>query len=372
MIKELFTSESVTEGHPDKICDQISDAILDAYLEQDARSRCAVECTVTENQLILIGEISSSARVDIDAIARGVIADIGYTSPELGFYDGCRILNFLHEQAAELHDNLGAGDQGLMFGYACKQTEELMPLPIMIAHKLAMGLEKVRREKTIEGLLPDGKTQVTCELKDGKPINVETVLISTHHSRLCEDDVFFAKMKQQIEEQVIRHIVPEKLLTKDTKIHVNPLGKWFTGGPKADTGLTGRKIIVDTYGGWARHGGGCFSGKDPTKVDRSATYMARHIAKSIVGSDLAEQCEIQLAFEIGGQRPVSLMVDTFGTGVMPDTKIEALVHKTFDLSFRGILEYLDLRRPIFEPLAAYGHFGRSDLNLSWEKIKRIG
>ncbi len=372
MVKELFTSESVTEGHPDKICDQVSDAILDAYLEQDPKSRCAVECTVTENQLILIGEISSNARVDVDATARGVIADIGYTSPELGFYDGCRILNFLHEQASELHDNIGAGDQGLMFGYACKHTEELMPLPIMLAHKLAMQLEAVRRNNSIEGLLPDGKTQVTCELKEGKPINVDTVLISTHHTALYEDDALFEEMKEKAKKYIVEPIVPKELLTKDTKIHINPLGKWFTGGPKADTGLTGRKIIVDTYGGWARHGGGCFSGKDPTKVDRSATYMTRHIAKSIVGSDLAEQCEIQLAFEIGGKRPVSLMVDTFGTGVMPDTKIEALVQKAFDLSFRGLLEYLDLRKPIFEPLASYGHFGRSDLDLSWEKIKKIG
>jgi S-adenosylmethionine synthetase len=372
MTKELFTSESVTEGHPDKICDQVSDAILDAYIAQDPKSRCAVECTVTENQLMLIGEISSSARVDIDATARAVIADIGYTSPELGFYDGCRILNFLHEQASELTDNVGAGDQGLMFGYACTHTKELMPLPIMLAHKLAMQLEKVRRDKTIEGLLPDGKTQVTCELKEGKPVFVDTVLISTHHTHIFEDDALFEKMREGIKKQVIEKVIPKELLTKATKLHINPLGKWFTGGPKADTGLTGRKIIVDTYGGWARHGGGCFSGKDPTKVDRSATYMARHIAKSIVGSELAEQCEIQLAFEIGGQRPVSLMVDTFGTGVMADGKIEALVHKAFDLSFRGFLEYLDLRRPIYEPLASYGHFGRTDLDLTWEKIKKIG
>ncbi len=372
MVKKLFTSESVTEGHPDKICDQISDAILDAYYRKDPFSRCAIESAVTENRLILIGEISSNVKVDEEQVARETIAKIGYTKAELGFHDGCEVLNFLHNQAAELHDNIGAGDQGLMFGYACKHTEELMPLPITLAHKLAKRLAEVRKKNLIEGLLPDGKTQVTCELKDGQPINVDTVLLSTHHTHKYEDDASFEEMKNAIKKLVVAPIIPEGLLTKDTKIHINPLGKWFTGGPKADTGLTGRKIIVDTYGGWARHGGGAFSGKDPTKVDRSATYMARHIARSIVGSELSEQCEIQIAFEIGGQQPVSLMVNTYGTGVMADTKIETLVHRSFDLSFKGILDYLDLRKAIFEPLAAYGHFGRTDLDLSWEKVKKIG
>jgi S-adenosylmethionine synthetase len=371
MVKELFTSESVTEGHPDKICDQISDAILDAYYTHDPYSRCAVECTVTEGQLILIGEISSNVKIKHEEIARKTIAEIGYTNPEHGFHDGCKILNLLHEQASELHENLGAGDQGLMFGYACRQTEELMPLPIMLAHKLAKRLAEVRKQKLIAGLLTDGKTQVTCELNKGKPVRVDTILISTHHTDIYEDDALFEEMKENIKKHVVEYIIPRNLITTETKIHINPLGKWFTGGPKADTGLTGRKIIVDTYGGWARHGGGAFSGKDPTKVDRSASYMARHIAKSVVGSGLAEECEIQLAFEIGGERPVSLMVDTFDSGKIPDLEIEELVTKTYDLSFKGILDNLELRKPIFKPLAAYGHFGRTELNTTWEEIKEI-
>ncbi len=365
----LFTSESVTEGHPDKICDQISDAILDEALRQDPDSRVACETFVTTGLCTIMGEITTNGFVDFQEIARSVIKDIGYTKSEYGFdYYSCGVLNSVHAQSADIalgtNDQVGgAGDQGIMFGYACNETPELMPLPISLAHKLARRLTAVRKNGTIPYLRPDGKTQVTVEYEDDKPVAVDTVVVSAQHSA----DVDMEELRKGIKEQVILPIIPKELLTDKTRILINPTGRFVIGGPTGDTGLTGRKIIVDTYGGSAPHGGGCFSGKDPTKVDRSAAYAARHAAKNVVAAGLAERCQIQLAYAIGVAEPVSVLVDTFGTGALPDDKLAEIVTKVFDFRPSAIIERLNLRRPIYRQTAAYGHFGRTDVDLPWEK-----
>ncbi len=384
MSKRLFTSESVTEGHPDKVADQISDAILDAILEQDPMGRVACETLVTTGQVHVVGEISTSCYVDISKIIRNTIREIGYTDAHFGFdADTVGVLISLDEQSPDIAqgvneaiesregkmdaaDAIGAGDQGLMFGYATNETKEFLPLPISLAHKLARQLSKVRKDGTLKYLRPDGKTQVTIVYENGKPVAVDTIVISTQHA----PDVTLEKIKEDMKKFVIDPIVPKELISSDTKIFVNPTGKFVIGGPQGDSGLTGRKIIVDTYGGWARHGGGAFSGKDPTKVDRSASYAARYIAKNIVAAGLADKCEIQLAYAIGVAKPVSVMVDTFGTGKISDGDIEKLVEKNFDLRPAGIIRMLDLRRPIYKQTAAYGHFGRDDLDLPWEKTDK--
>ena len=374
----VFTSESVSEGHPDKVCDQISDAILDAYLKEHPSSRVACETLCTENRVILSGEISSPGNLslDIEPIVRKVIRDIGYVHPGIGFDDNCEINNYLHSQEAALRENEGAGDQGLMFGYACTQTRHFMPAPIAMAHKLLQNLAKLRKNGTIPYLLPDAKSQVSMRFCGRKPISVETVVISTHHKHISKSE--FEEMKRAINQLVIKPTIEE--MESDTcstfqannyQVKINPLNEWEEGGPAADTGLTGRKIIVDTYGGWAQHGGGAFSGKDATKVDRSASYMARHIAKSIVASGLAEECLLQLSFIIGEAEPISLMVDTFGTSKMSEKELEFLIRKSFPLTVKGIIEYLDLRKPIFFPTASYGHFGRDDETFTWEKVKEL-
>lgn len=377
----VFTSESVSEGHPDKVCDQISDSILDAYLQGDQSSRVACETLATTNRLIIAGEITSSYKVNIDEIARKTIREIGYITPNQGFDDNCEITNLLHKQEGALReigdrDETGAGDQGLMFGYACNQTHHYMPIPIVLAHKLLQRLAEVRKNDSIIELLPDAKSQVTFQFENRLPQELLNIVISTHHKYLS--DVEFEEMKQKITELVVKPIINEieaesihNFNTDNCVFMINPLGKWTDGGPANDSGLTGRKIIVDTYGGWAQHGGGAFSGKDATKVDRSAAYMARHISKSIVASGLADECLIQFSFVIGQTRPVSLMVDTFGSGKLPEKEIEKLIQQNFDLTVRGIIEYLDLRKPIFRQTASYGHFGRLDLDLSWEKTKII-
>lgn len=374
----VFTSESVSEGHPDKVCDQISDAILDAYLSKDPKAKVACETLCTEDLVLLSGELSSpeKASVEIEPIVRKVISDIGYIHPGKGFDHHCEIQNRLHKQEGALEMNLGAGDQGLMFGYACKQTRHLMPVPIAMSHKLLQKLSELRKNGTIPSLLPDAKSQVSMRYCGRRPVALETVVISTHHHHLDENG--FEDMKKAIEELVIIPTIDEmeadsicSFSADQYKKMINPLGKWFDGGPAADTGLTGRKIIVDTYGGWAQHGGGAFSGKDATKVDRSAAYMARHIAKSVVGSGLADECLIQFSFVIGQHEPVSLMVDTYGSGIMPDSEIEKTIRTSFDLTVMGIIEYLDLRRAIYLPTAAYGHFGRDDASFSWEQIKQL-
>jgi S-adenosylmethionine synthetase len=362
----LFTSESVTEGHPDKVCDQISDAILDTYLEHDPNSRCAIECLVTKNQLIIAGEVSANVYVHHSGVARKVIADIGYTDPELGFYDGCKITDLVHKQTYELNYNVGAGDQGIMFGYACDQTEELMPLPIVLAHRLTYRLSEARKKNIVLGLLPDGKAQVTVKYENGKPVMVDTIIISAHHWEEFQKPQQFNKLKRRIVEHVVRYVIPRELITKETKVLINPLGPWINGGPAADTGLTGRKIIADTYGGWAKHGGGAFSGKDPSKVDRSGAYMARFIAKTIVNARLAEQCEIQLSFAIGKSEPVSLYFDTFGTEKISKDMISKFIDKNFDLSVIKIIDFLELNKPIYRKLSNYGHFGRD--GYAWEKV----
>jgi len=377
----VFTSESVSEGHPDKVCDQISDAILDAYLEGDSTSRVACETLTTTDCLIIAGEITSTHKVDIEKVARNTIKEIGYNIPGMGFDDNCKIQNLLHKQEGALRaigdrQEMGAGDQGLMFGYACNQTKHLMPIPIVMAHKLLQKLAEVRRSKAIVELLPDAKSQVTYLFKNRIPTDLRTIVISTHHQDISESR--FNEFKKEINRLVvnpsINEIEEESIHTFDVKncdVKINPLGMWTDGGPANDTGLTGRKIIVDTYGGWAQHGGGAFSGKDATKVDRSAAYMARHVAKSIVASKLADECLIQFSFVIGETRPVSLMIDTFGSGKLPEKDIEKLIDKNFDLTVKGIIDYLDLRRPVYKQTASYGHFGRLDLDLTWEKVKLI-
>lgn len=370
----IFTSESVSEGHPDKVCDQISDAILDAHLAADPRAKVACETMVTENRVILAGEISSRAELDIEPIVRKVISDIGYTIPGKGFDTNCIINSYLHAQEPALEANTGAGDQGLMFGYACSQTKSLMPIPIELAHKLLVNLAAARKNGIISCLLPDAKSQVSMHYIGRKAVELKTLVISTHHNDIC--DVEFEELKQEINTLVIKPTIAEIeeeskgfFETKNCEIKINPLGLWHDGGPAADTGLTGRKIIVDTYGGWAQHGGGAFSGKDASKVDRSAAYMARHIAKSVVASGIAAECLIQFSFVIGEQRPVSVMVDTFGSGKIHDTEIERLIETNFDLTVAGTIDYLELRKPIYLPTAAYGHFGRKEF--SWEKVKKI-
>ncbi len=384
MAKHLFTSESVTQGHPDKICDQISDAVLDDIYAHDPMARVACETTVTTGQVLIMGEISSTYKPDVAKIARKVICDIGYDSGDKGF-DGnsCAVLVALDEQSPDIalgvdkslerksgeddeYNLHGAGDQGMMFGFACDETEELMPLPISLAHKLAKKLTEVRENGTLDYLRADGKSQVTVEYEDGKPVAVTAVVVSSHHSA----DVELEKIREDITKLVILPIIPASLMREDTKIFVNPTGRFVTGGPQGDSGLTGRKIIVDTYGGYSRHGGGAFSGKDPTKVDRSAAYAARYVAKNIVAAGLASKCEVQLAYAIGVAKPVSVMVDTFGTGKISDEEIGAIVDKVFDLRPAAIIDTLKLRAPIYRQLAAYGHVGREDLDVQWEKIDK--
>jgi len=368
----LFTSESVTEGHPDKIADQISDAVLDAIIGQDPKGRVACECLLTTGLVVVAGEITTACYVDIPRIARDTIRDVGYTRAKFGFdHETCGVIAAIDEQSSDIAmgvDALGAGDQGLMFGYACTETPELMPMPIMLAHKLVMRLSEVRKKALLDYVRPDGKSQVTVRYVDGKPRAVETVVISCQHS----PDVAIERLRQDVVEHVIVPTIPSELLDPKTCVfHVNPTGRFVTGGPMGDTGLTGRKIIVDTYGGSCPHGGGAFSGKDPTKVDRSACYMARHVAKNIVAAGLAERAQVQLAYAIGVAEPVSIMVETFGTGKAPNAVLEKLIRRHFDFTPAGIIKYLNLRRPIYKKTAAYGHFGRSEPTFTWERIDRV-
>ena len=385
-MRRLFTSESVTEGHPDKICDQISDSILDALLVQDPNSRVACETAVTTGLVMVIGEITTNAYVDIQKVVRETVKEIGYDRAKYGFdCETCAVINAIDEQSADIAmgvdealehkegtmkdevEAVGAGDQGMMFGFACDETPEFMPLPISLAHKLAKRLSDVRKDKTLDYLRPDGKTQVTVEYEDDKPVRIDTIVISTQHN----PEVTREQIEKDLIENVIKPIVDSKLLDENTKYLINPTGRFVIGGPQGDSGLTGRKIIVDTYGGYARHGGGAFSGKDSTKVDRSAAYAARWVAKNVVAAGLAKNCEIQLAYAIGVAEPVSVLVDTFGTGVIAEEKISEIISKNFDLRPGAIIRDLGLRRPIFKQTAAYGHFGRTDVSLPWEELNKV-
>lgn len=387
MEKYVFTSESVTEGHPDKICDQISDAVLDALLQEDPMSRVACETAITTGLVLVMGEVTTRAYVDIQKVVRDTIREIGYDKSEYGFdANTCGVIVALDEQSRdiamgvdksleakeEIEDkglsDIGAGDQGMMFGYASNETDELMPYAISLAHRLTRQLTKVRKDKTLPYLRPDGKSQVTVEYdKAGRPVHINAVVLSSQH----DEDVSMEQLRKDLKEHVIDVVVSEDLISSKTKIYINPTGRFVIGGPNGDSGLTGRKIIVDTYGGYARHGGGAFSGKDPTKVDRSASYAARYVAKNIVAAGLADKCEIQLSYAIGVAAPTSIMIDTFGTGKLPYEKLLAIVEKHFDLRPAGIIEMLDLRRPIYKQTAAYGHFGREDLDLPWEKLDKV-
>ena len=385
MNKHYFSSESVTEGHPDKVCDQISDAVLDAILSQDSNAHVACETACTTGMVMVMGEITTTAIVDIPSIVRGVVKDIGYNGEEGNFdYASCAVMTAIDEQSPDIamgvneaiesreasedaYDRIGAGDQGLMFGYACTETPELMPLPISLSHALCKQLTKLRKNGTLPYLRPDGKAQVTVEYVDDKPARIDAVVVSTQHS----SEVSLETIRKDVIEQIICPIIPAQLLDENTKFYVNPTGRFVVGGPQGDTGLTGRKIIVDTYGGYARHGGGAFSGKDPTKVDRSACYMARYAAKNVVAAGLAERCEIQLAYAIGVATPMSVFVDTFGTGVISDAAITEAVKAVFDFRPAAIIDTLQLRQPIYRPLAAYGHIGREELNVVWERTDKV-
>ena len=384
MSKMLFTSESVTEGHPDKICDQISDAIVDAILAEDPQARVACETFTTTGIVTVMGEITTTSHINVEDVVRQTVREIGYTRGKYGFdADTCAVLTSLHGQSPDIalgvdkaleakegseedEFSTGAGDQGMMFGFACDETDEYMPMPIYLAHKLARRLTEVRKNGVLAYLRPDGKSQVTVEYENGKPVRVDTVVISTQHAADVDHDT----IEKDVLREVIKPVIPAAML-EGAKIYVNPTGRFVVGGPMGDTGLTGRKIIVDTYGGYARHGGGAFSGKDPTKVDRSACYAARHVAKNIVAAGIAKKCEVELAYAIGVAKPVSIMVDTFGTGVIPDDEITKLVEENFDLRPAAIISNFNLRRPIYKQTAAYGHFGRNDLDLPWEKLDKV-
>ncbi|WP_311487411.1 methionine adenosyltransferase [uncultured Helcococcus sp.] len=384
-MKKLLTSESVTQGHPDKVCDQISDSILDAYLAQDKNARVACEVMASPNLVFITGEISSTANVDVEEIARKTIDEIGYNKEEYGFTaDGIKILVDINEQSADIalgvdnsleikeessdpYDQIGAGDQGIVFGYACNETEEYMPMPLVLSHKLAKKLADLREDNTIDYLRPDGKSQVTVEYVDGLAKRIDTVLVSTQH----DDHISLDTIKKDVIEKVIKEVIPAALVDEDTKYLVNPTGRFVIGGPQSDVGLTGRKIIVDTYGGFSRHGGGAFSGKDPSKVDRSATYMARYIAKNMVAAGLADKLEVGVAYAIGVAKPVSIYVDSYGTGKLDDDKLTEIVKENFDLRPKAIIDKLDLLNPIYKKTAAYGHFGRSEESFTWEKLDKV-